>query len=117
MKSLNDLEDLKIPTCTYPLSEQPVENIEMVAGIYFRSILLKEAGTVIPQHSHSHDHATYVGSGKVRLWVDGKWNGDYEAGRAIAIKSGQRHLFKSLEQNTRLTCVHDMNSAALIKEV
>jgi len=105
-----------LPTCIYPLKESPVENIEMVSGIYFRSILLEQPGTVIPQHSHGHDHATYIGSGKVRLWVNEEWKGDFEAGRAIEIKAGQKHLFQSLEPNTRLTCVHDLNSAALIKE-
>lgn len=98
------------------LDEQPVEFIEIVAGLYFRSVLLKLAGTIIPQHQHGHDHATYVGNGKVRLWVNKEWKGDYQAGQAIEIKAHQDHLFQALENDTRLTCVHNLKSAELIKE-
>lgn len=99
-----------------PIKDQPTENIQLIGGIYFRSVLLKDEGTVIPQHSHKYDHATYVGNGSVRLWVNSKWKADFKAGEAIEIKAGQKHLFMSLEPNTRLTCVHDLNSAALIEE-
>ncbi len=114
--SLHELKEIKFPVDTVPVEDQPAENIEVVANIYFRSVLLKHAGLVIPQHSHGHDHATFVGSGKVRVWVNQEWKGDFEAGRAIEIKAGQNHLFRALEDNTRLTCVHDLRSAALIKE-
>lgn len=113
---MNALQSLIAPINVSPLKEQPTENIQMACGIYFRSVLLKEAGTVIPQHEHDHDHATYVASGSARLWVNASWKGDFKSGEAIEIKSGQRHLFMSLEPNTRLTCVHDLHSAALIKE-
>lgn len=106
-----------LPAGTKELDEPIVENIQTVCGIYFRSVLLKEAGTVIPQHEHEYDHATYVGSGKVRLWVNNELKGEYSAGEAIEIKAKQKHLFLSLEPNTRLTCVHDLRSASLIKEV
>jgi mannose-6-phosphate isomerase-like protein (cupin superfamily) len=97
--------------------EEIVENIEIVADIYFRSVLLKENGTVIPQHKHTYDHATLVASGKARLWVNGTWVGDYESGKAVHIKSNQEHIFQSLEPNTRLVCIHDTKSAGLIKEL
>ena len=98
------------------LEFQPTENIQIVCDIYFRSILLENSGMVVPQHSHGHDHATYVASGSVRAWVDGKFKKDYKAGDAIEIKALQEHIFMSLEPNTRLTCVHDLKSAALIEE-
>ncbi len=105
-----------LPVAIRPLEEPVVENIQFIGNLYFRSVLLKEANTMIPQHDHAHDHATYIGSGKVRLWVNGKYQGDYEAGQAVEIKANQKHMFLSLEPNTRLTCVHDMNSAALIED-
>lgn len=97
------------------LEQQPVERIEEVCGIYFRSVLLDRAGVVIPQHSHDHDHATFVGAGRARVWVDGTWYGDFEAGRAIAIKAGCAHVFQALEPMTRLACVHDIASAESVK--
>lgn len=105
-----------LPDVTTPLSEQPVERIEPdVAGLYFRSVLLEQAGTVIPQHEHDHDHATLVCSGKARVWVDGAYFGDYEAGRAIEIRAHCAHVFQALESNTRLCCVHDIESAESVK--
>lgn len=92
----------------------PVEYIEEAAGLYFRSIVLEQFETV-PQHSHDHDHATFVGSGAARVWVDGVWKGDYIAGRAVEIKAGRKHVFQALSPYTRLTCVHDIASAESVK--
>lgn len=105
-----------LPENLADLNDQPVERIEEVCGLYFRSVLLERVGTVIPQHSHDHDHATFVGAGKARAWVDGVWYGDYEAGRAIPIKAGRKHVFQALEPMTRLACVHDVASAESVKE-
>lgn len=104
----------------YPLPQvsnlqPPVEFIEEVCGIYFRSILLRE-GDFVTQHVHDHDHATYCGSGKARLWVDGEWKCDVEAGRAVEIKAGCNHAFQALTKETRLTCVHDVESAESIRK-
>jgi quercetin dioxygenase-like cupin family protein len=102
----------ELPKNLSPLREPVVEQIHHdVAGLYFRSVLLIEAGTVIPQHVHDHDHATYVGAGSVRLWVDREWKGDFVAGTPVEIPGGKQHLFMSLEANTRLCCVHHTDSA------
>lgn len=110
------LKRFPVPTDLRPLDSVPVESIEEVCGLYFRSILLERAGTVIPQHEHDHDHATYVGSGSARVWVNGEWIADYKAGSAIPIKAGDTHLFQALEPMTRLVCVHDIDSAESAKE-
>jgi quercetin dioxygenase-like cupin family protein len=92
----------------------PVEFIEEVCGIYFRSIVL-EKGECVPQHSHDHDHATLCGSGKARLWVNGLWAQDIEAGHAVPILAAEHHIFQALEDGTRLVCVHDVVSAEAAK--
>lgn len=92
-----------------------VEFIEEVAGIYFRSVLLPNPWMTIPQHVHPYDHATLIGSGKVALWIDGELEGEYSAGTAVFIGANKRHVFESLEANTRLTCIHDTTSANFIK--
>lgn len=91
-----------------------VESIDEVAGLYFRSIVISK-GTKVPQHVHDYDHATLVGSGKAALYVGGVLSGIFEAGRAVPITAGQVHEFEALEDNTRLTCVHDVESAMSIK--
>lgn len=93
-----------------------VEFIEEKAGIYFRSVLLPFKGTTIPQHVHDESHATYVGSGRARLYVDGLFKEDIEAGHATEIEAGKKHLFEALEDNTRLTCVWDAEKALRLKE-
>lgn len=83
---------------------KPAENIQIAAGIYFRSVVLTN-GEVIPQHVHAAEHATYVGAGAARLWIDGVWRQDLRAGEAAEIEAGREHLFQALEEGTRLTCV------------
>jgi len=104
-----------IPEKLLRLEDQPVQFVDEVAGLYFRSILLEKAGFVVPQHVHDYDHASYIGSGAARLWVNGEWIGDYQAGHAIEIKAGKEHVFEALEDNTRIACVHDAKSAESVK--
>lgn len=104
-----------LPEISHQLTEQPVERIEEACGLYFRSVLLEKAGTVIPQHRHDHDHATFVGAGRARGWANGAWIGDKGAGEAFEVKAGCAHVFQALEPNTRLTCVHDIASAESVK--
>lgn len=94
------------------VAEPIVETIQAdVAGLYFRSVLLIDANTIIPQHIHPYDHATFVGSGSVRVWVNGESIGDFRAGTAIPIAAYHQHVFCSLEPMTRLCCVHHTESA------
>jgi quercetin dioxygenase-like cupin family protein len=92
-----------------------VEFVEEMAGVYFRSVFLAFAGTTIPQHVHSEDHATLVGNGKARLYVDGKFKQDIEAGHAVVIEAGKKHMFEALEDNTRLICVWSLEAAKRLK--
>lgn len=99
-----------------PLYEgEIVEFVDEVCGVYFRSILIPLAGTVVPQHAHDHDHATYCGRGKALMFVDGVKAGEVCEGQAIGVQAGKEHAFVSLENNTRLTCVHGLDSASSLK--
>jgi hypothetical protein len=98
-----------------PLDEPLVERIEEVCGLYFRSVLLRQVGTFVPQHVHDHDHATLVCAGKARCWANYVLVGDKEAGEAFEIKAGTAHVFMALEPNTRLACVHNIESAESVK--
>lgn len=89
-----------------------VEFVEEVGGIYFRSIVLPFKGMTIPQHVHSEPHATYVGSGAARLYIDYREAVDVQAGHAIEVAAGKRHWFEALEDNTRLVCVWSSEAAA-----
>jgi quercetin dioxygenase-like cupin family protein len=97
------------------MSDEAVEFVEEVCGIYFRSVFLPKAGMRVAQHTHDHDHATYCGAGRALVIVDGESNGEVVAGRAVAVLAGKKHEFVALEDGTRLTCVHDVASAESIK--
>jgi len=97
------------------LREQPVEFVEEMAGFYFRSIMLESEGDAIPQHMHAYDHATLVCSGRARLWVDGEWIRDIEAGHAVEVKANKSHVFQALSPKTMLSCIHNVESADSIR--
>jgi hypothetical protein len=92
-------------SATMPYLKQVVEFIDVVAGIYFRSSLMENAGDMIGQHVHEVSHATYVGSGSVRVWVNENHVGDFTAGHAIEVRAGDYHVLQALEPNTRISCV------------
>lgn len=94
-----------------------VEFVDEVCGLYFRSVLLTNAGDVVTQHTHDYDHATYIGSGSVKLYVDGIEQADYLAGRAVKVEANKKHHFVALEPNTRLTCVHIVERAENNKNI
>ena len=94
-----------------------VEGVDEAGGFYFRSVLLQNIGDVVTQHTHDYDHATYIGNGKVKLYVDGVEQGDYFAGRAVEVKANTKHHFVALEPNTRLTCVHLVEKAEHNKNI
>jgi quercetin dioxygenase-like cupin family protein len=106
-----------LPTGGVPFDEPPIEFIQEVGGLYFRAILLEKTGSVVPQHKHPFNHVTLVASGKVRMWVDGAWVGDFSGFYAIEIEANKEHVFQALEDNTRLSCVHDTKSAEFIKQM
>lgn len=100
---------------TTAFDKMQVERIEMVGDFYFRSVALPFAGMRIPQHTHDHDHATFVGSGRVRGWRDGECLGEKSRGEAFYIQAGHAHWFEALEDQTLLTCVHSIASAMSIQ--
>jgi quercetin dioxygenase-like cupin family protein len=92
-----------------------VEYIEEVCGIYFRAIRFPRTGDRIPQHAHDHDHASLVCNGSVMVWVNGDCIGYFAAPKAIPIKAGAVHEFEAQEDNTLVSCVHDVASAESIR--
>ena len=92
-----------------------VERIEEVCGLYFRTIVLPNRGDTVAQHSHDHDHASYVGNGCVMAWSDNECLGTFKAGMAVHVKAGAKHFFEALMADSRVACVHSIESAESIK--
>ena len=90
---------------------QPTTELTLYAGIYCKRWTIPDTGTLLPQHSHSYDHLTYLVSGAVRVYRNDQYRGDYYAPSAIRIPARQAHAFQSLEDNVVLLCLHNMDHA------
>jgi len=85
-----------------------------IDGVFIKRIPLKE-GVIVPQHAHSHSHATIIGSGFVRVWKDKKWWGDFHAGKVLNIEAKTMHEFLALK-DSELYCIHNEEHALVVAE-
>lgn len=74
--------------------------------IFIKQMFMAEAGTFVPQHSHSYEHSSMLASGSVRVWQNDELKGDFKAPIPINIPAGVKHTFMSLEPNTVVYCIH-----------
>lgn len=72
-------------------------------------LYFQEPGIFMGQHSHTWSHAHIVGSGALRVWIEGEELGDFEAGTCIDIEAGKKHILMSLKEDTRGFCVHNLH--------
>lgn len=106
-----------------PAERQPLGEVHLYGGVFVKSMVTPDAGTVIPQHSHKYDHLSYLAAGAVEVWTDGEAMGVFEAPSAIRIPAGAKHTFKTLHPWTLILCIHsvalgeaDFNETDLIAE-
>ena len=95
--------------------EIPVEFIEETKTGYYRSVFIEKMGKCIKQHTHDYAHDTLVCAGRVRGWANGVWVADKGPGEAFTIEVSVEHLFQSLEDGTRLVCIHNKQSVESLK--
>ena len=88
---------------------RPLSTETTAEGVFTKTILIAEAGTFIPQHSHASAHLTVVVSGRVRVWAADDYLGEWQAMSSVLIPAHIMHTFQSLEPNTTLLCVHDVS--------
>lgn len=77
-------------------------------GLEIKELYFAEPGIFMGQHAHARSHAHVVGSGEVRVWVEGVELGDFKAGQAIDIRAGDFHMLMSLKKGTRGFCIHNV---------
>lgn len=89
--------------------EQPIDvAFALEDGVFVKQMLLPEAGSLVPQHSHAYDHTSMLAVGSVRVWCDEKLLGDFKAPRPITIKARCKHTFLTLEPGTLIYCIHNV---------
>jgi len=84
-------------------------------GVFIKQMHLQVAFTFVPQHQHRYSHHSMLARGSVRVWRDTKWLGDYQAPTAILIPAGEKHTFMSLEPDTVLYCIHNVQGRGAVE--
>jgi len=74
-------------------------------GLGIKELYFPHPGIVMGQHAHAKGHTHLVGSGEIRLWVEGVESGDFRAGQTIWLEAGKRHMLMSLMADTRGFCI------------
>src|SRR4051812_4164940 len=92
---------------------QPTSDLTLYAGIFVKTWAVRDAGTMLPQHSHQWPHLTLVVSGSVRVWRDHELMGDFTAPETIKIPALAKHMFQTLAGNTVLACIHASEAAEI----
>lgn len=84
----------------------------LIDNVYTKVFVAKKAGTFIGQHAHKYDHGTLVAAGVMRVFINGKWIGDFKAGEMIPVMSGKHHVLMALEDDTVAACIHNAHGEA-----
>ncbi len=107
-----DAATLELPDGLQAAARQPFGvEIHTADGVFVKQMVVPDAFTLIPQHSHRFAHLTMLAAGSVRVWCDGNLRGDFAAPTGITIEAETKHLFQTLEPATVLYCVHHLGQA------
>lgn len=99
------------------LEQPPLWEHTSVDGIFIKQMLLKAAGTAIPQHAHAYDHTSMLARGRIRAWSGDELMGEFEAPCPIFIKAHIKHTFLSLENDTLIYCIHNAGRTGAVEVV
>jgi hypothetical protein len=69
--------------------------------------MVQDSNTLLPQHSHSFPHISYIVSGTVRVWRGDERLGDFTGPCAIKIRARQMHEFLTLTDHVTILCIHN----------
>ncbi len=86
-----------------------------VDGVFIKQMLMKEPGTKVPQHAHEYDHTSMLAKGSVRVWIEGRQEGDFRAPYALFIKAKLKHTFQSLEPDSLIYCIHNVKRTGKVQ--
>jgi hypothetical protein len=91
--------------------KQPVGELLIYAGIFCKLWHVADAGTLLPQHAHEHDHISLIATGSVRVWQDDALLGDFYAPTAVKIPARALHKFLTLTDDVCIICIHNADHA------
>ena len=71
--------------------------------------MVRDAGTLIAQHSHTYDHITLLACGSMRVQAGGEMLGDFTGPVGILIKAGVKHRMTTLTDGVVFCCIHALH--------
>jgi quercetin dioxygenase-like cupin family protein len=95
--------------------QPPLWEHTMTDGVFIKQMYLKDAGTLVPQHSHAYDHTSMLARGRIRMWKDGEEIGDFSAPQPLFIEAKSKHAFMSLEPETLIYCIHNVSRRGFVQ--
>jgi quercetin dioxygenase-like cupin family protein len=78
-------------------------------GVAIKQLAIKDKGTVVFQHKHEYDHVSLISVGGIQVWINGARQDDVTAPDALTIKANVEHEFVTIEDNTVLYCIHNID--------
>jgi hypothetical protein len=102
--------------CRHP-TQPGSDEFTMADGVFVKTMDLPVAGMIVPQHSHAYDHTSFLATGSVHVWTQGRLTGEFRAPHPIFIKAGVKHAFQSLEPNTLILCIHNTSRTGAVEVV
>lgn len=99
--------DTRVPTAFTNVRKVEPWHMLCADGVAIVQMVLERANDVIPQHAHKYGHHTLIARGRVRVWADGAWIGDFGERQAVFIAAGKKHLIAALEDNSVAYCIHN----------
>jgi len=104
------LSDIELTKCEQPETEE----FYLADDVFVKSGIFKNAGTVVPQHSHEYDHTTFIALGELHAWCDEEYLGHFKAPCAIFIKKHCQHTFMTTTANTTILCIHNISRSGIV---
>ncbi len=97
------------------IAEPPDVSWTTADGVFVKAIHVRNAGTFVPQHAHTHDHTSMIAHGAVFVWRNGKLDKQYKAPALLFIGARVWHTFQTLEDDTTILCIHRLGNEILEK--
>lgn len=91
-------------------------SVSIYAGIFYKVWRVPDADTLVPQHSHNHDHLTAILQGAVRVWRDDELVGDFIAPSTVKIPAHCKHRFLTLTPRCVFACIHAAGTENAVHE-
>lgn len=88
----------------------PVEQFNMIAGVWCKQMHFIQAGDRMDGHLHTHNHLTLLAAGSLRVTVNGTAS-EFTAPHMIFIHKDHTHELVALQDNTVAYCVHAVRDA------